>query len=270
MTAHNVSLLPWTADFKIDHAARTIHLADTSKGSSPGPSLSKSLAQVVNAALESRIFPQLSNSHSEEYHLLGANHPVTLERFPSPLFGIASRGAHMTAYVGAGPSLKVWVAQRSRHIYTYPGKLDTSVAGGVKASDTALDCIVAEADEEASLDTSFVREHVVPTGMISYLSRNVKNDTYQPVVLYVFDLQVPSDMPLKPHDDEVEAFHLMSVREVFDAMLEWRFKPNCCLVMIDFFVRHGVITEENEPDYLELLTRLRRPLPVPLAPSRDA
>lgn len=195
---------------------------------------------------------------------------MTLERFPSPLFGTASRGAHMTAYVGKGKDMRVWVAKRSARIFTHPGKLDTSVAGGVKASDTARECIVAESDEEASLPKDYVREHVVPTGMVSYMARNKKNDTYQPVVLYVFDLQVPEDMPLKPQDDEVEAFSLMSVQEVFDAMLEWKFKPNCCLVMIDFFVRHGIITEENEADYLEILTRLRRPLPVPLAPSKDA
>ncbi|KAL2106438.1 hypothetical protein VUR80DRAFT_6704 [Thermomyces stellatus] len=176
----------------------------------------------------------------------------------------------MTAYVGSGRDMRVWVAQRSRRIFMHPGKLDTSVAGGVKAGDSALDCVVAESDEEASLPRAFVREHVVPTGMVSYVSRNAKNDTYQPVVLYVFDLQVPDDMELRPHDDEVEAFHLMSVDEIFDAMLEWRFKPNCCLVMIDFFARHGIITEENERDYLEILTRLRRPLPVPLTPRRNA
>lgn len=268
LTPHNVSLLPWTPDFKIDHAARTITLADTSNGASPGAALSASLAQVVDALLERRIFPQLGGQHSERYLLLGADVPVTLERFPSPLFGIAARGAHMTAYVGKGRDMKVWVARRSPRIFTYPGKLDTSVAGGVKAGDSALDCIVAESDEEASLSRPFVRENVVPTGMVTYLARNKKNDTYQPVVLYVFDLQVPPNMPLAPQDDEVEAFHLMSVDEVFDAMFEGEFKPNCCLVMIDFFARHGVITEENEGEYLELLTRLRRPLPVPLAPRR--
>ena len=193
---------------------------------------------------------------------------MTVERFPSPLLGVSSRGAHLTAYVGKGRDMRVWVAKRSARIFTHPGKLDTSVAGGVKAGDTALDCVVAESDEEASLDRAFVRERAVPTGAVTYVSRNPRNDTVQPVVLYVFDLEVPEDVKLAPQDDEVEAFMLMSVDEVFDAMLEWRFKPNCCLVMIDFFIRHGIITDENEPQYLELLTRLHRPLPIPLAPSR--
>lgn len=40
------------------------------------------------------------------------------------------------------------------------------------------------------------------------------------------------------------------------------------MVIIDFFVRHGVITEDSEPgDYLEILSRLRRRLPVPTSPT---
>lgn len=268
MTPSNVSRLPWTPDFAIDHAARTIHLNPT-PGTAPGASHTASLARVVDALLTRKIFPQLNGVRSEEYLIPGTKDAVTLERYPSPLFGTTSRGAHLTAYVGRGPSMKIWVAERSHKIFMHPGKLDTSVAGGVKASDTPLDCIVAESDEEASLDRAMVRENAVATGAVSYLSRNVKNDTYQPVVLHVYDLELGPETTLAPQDDEVEAFHLMSVEEVVDAMMEWRFKPNCCLVMIDFFIRHGIITDENEPDYLELLTRLRRQLPVPLAPNQN-
>jgi isopentenyldiphosphate isomerase len=113
-----------------------------------------------------------------------------------------------------------------------------------------------------------VRSNAVPTGVVTYVGNNRKNDTFQPVVLYVFDLEVSEDVVLRPQDDEVEAFKLMSVEEVREAMMRWEFKPNCCLVMIDFFVRHGIITQEDEGDYLELIMRLRRPLPVPLGPSR--
>jgi len=164
--------------------------------------------------------------------------------------------------------MKIWIAQRSKNIYTYPGKLDTSVAGGVKATDSPGDCIVAEAWEEASLDGKFVRDNAKSVGMVSYVGENKRNGTIQPVVLYLYDLEMPEGMELKPQDDEVEYFVLMSVEEVRNAMMEYKFKPNCCLVMIDFFVRHGIITDENEEDYLELITRLRRKLPVPVSPSK--
>lgn len=74
-------------------------------------------------------------------------------------------------------------------------------------------------------------------------------------------------MAPKPQDDEVSEFYLMGVDEVKQAMFNEEFKPNCTLVMIDFFIRHGIITEENEADYLELAARLRRRLPVPVAPG---
>ncbi|PKS04969.1 hypothetical protein jhhlp_008335 [Lomentospora prolificans] len=264
----NVNRLPWTSDIKVDHSARTIHVPDSSNGTNPGPAISSALATVVDAALERDIFPQLRGQHSEPYRILGANHFISLERWPSPIFGIASRGAHLTAYTGKGRNMKIWIAQRSSKIYTYPGKLDSSVAGGVKADDTPLECITAEAWEEASLDEKFVKENVKSTGMVSYVGENKRNGTIQPVVLYVYDLEVPEGMELKPQDEEVEYFMLMSVDEVRNAMLEYKFKPNCCLVMVDFFVRHGIMTDENEEDYLELITRLRRTLPVPVSPSK--
>ncbi|SPN99163.1 related to thiamin pyrophosphokinase [Cephalotrichum gorgonifer] len=269
LTPSNVARLPWTPDFKINHSDRTVHLIDTSAGASPGPAFSASLQRIVDACLSQKIFPQLNGQHSEHFRVLGANYPVTLERYVSPLFGTVSLGAHMTAYVGSGRDMKIWVAKRSAKIFTYPGKLDTSVAGGVKAGDSPLECIVAESDEEASLDRDFVRQNVVATGMVSYMGNSRRNDTIQPVVLYVYDLQTPEDMILKPQDDEVESFTLMTVDEIFEAMLGGKFKTNCCAIMIDFFVRHGIVTEENEPNYLELITRLRRRLPVPLAPSKN-
>ena len=39
------------------------------------------------------------------------------------------------------------------------------------------------------------------------------------------------------------------------------FKFNVNLVIIDFAIRHGVLTAENEPQYTELLSGLRSPLP---------
>jgi hypothetical protein len=46
-------------------------------------------------------------------------------------------------------------------------------------------------------------------------------------------------------------------------MLAGEFKPNVCPVMIDFLIRHGEVTAEHEPDYVELCQRLRRKIPVP-------
>ncbi|KAJ2986924.1 hypothetical protein NUW58_g4800 [Xylaria curta] len=60
--------------------------------------------------------------------------------------------------------------------------------------------------------------------------------------------------PLEPEDNEMNWYY-MSVDESY--------KPNCALVVVDFFVRHGIITPDNEPDYAEILRRLHRKLPFP-------
>ncbi|KAG6033234.1 hypothetical protein E4U41_006962 [Claviceps citrina] len=54
----------------------------------------------------------------------------------------------------------------------------------------------------------------------------------------------------------------MSCREVRRRMLAGEFKPNVCPVLIDFMVRHGVVTPEGEPRYVDICQRLRRRLPV--------
>ncbi len=43
------------------------------------------------------------------------------------------------------------------------------------------------------------------------------------------------------------------------------FKPNCALVLLDFFVRHGIVTAENEPDYIDIVSRLHRRVEFPTA-----
>jgi hypothetical protein len=35
--------------------------------------------------------------------------------------------------------------------------------------------------------------------------------------------------------------------------------------MIDFFVRHGIINASNEPDFVDMVSKLQRQLPLPTA-----
>ena len=85
----------------------------------------------------------------------------------------------------------------------------------------------------------------------------------KPEVQYVYDLELPEDTIPKPGDDEVEEFYLWGVEEVQEAMRRGEFKPNCALVVLDFLVRHGILTTENERDYIEIVSRLHRKLEFP-------
>ncbi|KAF9874926.1 NUDIX domain-containing protein [Colletotrichum karsti] len=272
MLPSTVERLPWTSDFDIDHVERKVRLLDTTAKDSkdPGKAATAAIQRVVDAAIDlSDKFPTLSGKHSEPFRVLGANHFVSIERFTAPLFGISSRGAHMTAYVNTAEGMKIWVPRRSAHLFTFPDLLDTTVAGGVKAEDSPFDCIVAEATEEASLPVEFVNKNARAVGAVTYVSMNETKGTFFPTVLYCYDLELPETIEPEPGDDEVSGFKLMTIAQINKAMLEGQFKPNCVLVMLDFFIRHNIITSENEEDYVEIVSRLRRHLPIPTSPERN-
>ncbi|KAL9085966.1 MAG: hypothetical protein Q9165_007328 [Trypethelium subeluteriae] len=273
MLPSTVEKMPWTSDFAIDHVARKVQVLDT--GSDPSVASISAFQKLIDSAIDQDIFSILHGQHSEMYRIIGANYPVRLERFASSLFGIISRGAHLTAYTrSTSGDIRIWVPRRSAHMFTYPGMLDSTVAGGVKAEDSPFDCIVHEADEEASLSEELVRRDAKSCGVLTYMGMSDPGSGGEqglvcPDLVYTFDIELEDGVVPKPRDDEVQEFYLWDVETVKQAMLRSEFKPNCALVMIDFFIRHGIIREDNEEDFVEIATRLHRKMPIATAPSKD-
>jgi 8-oxo-dGTP pyrophosphatase MutT (NUDIX family) len=138
----------------------------------------------------------------------------------------------------------------------------------VAIGEEPLECLVREADEEASLPEDLVRSSVKACGTITYIyirgaRAGGESGMIQPECQYVYDLELPPSIIPKPNDSEVEQFYLWTVEEVQEAMGKGEFKPNCALLMLDFFIRHGILTEENEKDYKEIKRRLHRELEFP-------
>ncbi|KAF8321469.1 NUDIX hydrolase domain-like protein [Cantharellus anzutake] len=178
-----------------------------------------------------------------------------LERACCTIFGLVTYGCHMTMYLEG--EQKIWVPIRAK-TKTWPGCPDNTVAGGIPYGLTPTDALVKECMEEASLEESFVRKYLRATGAISYFFQSSKG-WLKPKTQYVYDLVVPVgvDAPeLKPLDGEVERFELLSVDDVLDKLRKGLFPPTCALVFIDFFIRHGHITPESEPNFVEILTRM--------------
>lgn len=86
----------------------------------------------------------------------------------------------------------------------------------------------------------------------------------------------PSYLRPTTNDDEVECFEvslsqlpksmthtspqLMSVPDVMAALNEDRFSLEAGILMVRFLLCQGIISPENEPDYLELAWRMQRNL----------
>ncbi|KAJ4360750.1 uncharacterized protein N0V89_001317 [Didymosphaeria variabile] len=269
-----VQKLKWSAAFQVSHnSPRTVQLLDDSHGEDTAAICSRAFYEVLEKAVEDKLFPFLKTMQWENYRIVGARYPtVQILRSAARLFGICSRGAHMTAYVRTNEGMKIWVGRRAAHLFTYPGKLDTTVAGGVKAEESPFECIVHEAAEEASIPADFVRANVKACGAITYVAKSSDaygdgSDLMTPVILYNYDIELPEHIVPRPQDDEVEDFYLWDLEQVKKAMINRQFKTNCAAVMIDFFIRHGILTDENEQDYLEIVTRLHRKLPVATSAS---
>ncbi|KAJ5246320.1 hypothetical protein N7468_001303 [Penicillium chermesinum] len=269
-----VDKFPWPQYWQIDSRLKRVTLVTAANVTAADRS--KLIAETLSEAVKKESFEVLKGWRSENYPVFGpgGEYLFEMERSASPLFGIVTYGSHMTGYTEDAEGMKIWVPRRSKNKQTYPGMLDNTVAGGMATGERPFECIVREALEEASLPESVVRPGAIARGCITYSHiRDARAGgevgLSQPEIEFVYDLKLDASVTPKPGDNEVDAFELLSIPELKDALARGEFKPNCSVVIIDFFIRHGILTPENEPDYLDIMSRLHRRLQYPLASYRQ-
>lgn len=172
-------------------------------------------------------------------------------------FGFRAFGVHVNGLVRHGDGSKsLWIARRAANRAVAPGKLDNMVAGGQPFGLSLRQNIAKEAAEEAGIPAALAAQ-AVPVGAISYVKENTTG--LKPDTMFIFDLEVPEDFEPQNTDGEVEGFMRWPVEQVLADVRDgqaWKF--NVALVVIDFMIRHGHITADDEPDYVELIRGLRR------------
>ena len=268
MLPSTVEALRWPEHWAIDPHARTVTISSLAGDDATKRSLL--VARTMAKARDDGLFRVLKGWRNELYPVYGPDGELLLdiERAASPLFGIVTYGVHMTAYVRAKEGIKLWIPRRAKNKQTYGGMLDNTVAGGISTGEEPFESLVREASEEASLPEDLVRRGVRAAGTVTYFY--VRDERaggeiglLQPECQYVYDLEIGDEVLPKPGDNEVEDFYLWTVEEVQRALARGEFKPNCALVLLDFFVRHGILTQGNEKDYIEIVSRLHRRLEFP-------
>jgi len=256
-------------DWKLDDEDRSLTLVT----GSTNEERSKVVEATIRAMHATEHFEVLSKWRDELYPVFGPKGELlfSMERSASPLFGIVTYGCHMTCYVKdkSGEQMKIWVPRRAATKQTYGGMLDNTVAGGIATGESPFESMVRESAEEASLPEELVRKGAKAVGTVSYfLIRDGRaggeKRLLQPECQYVYDLELDESVVPKPSDDEVESFELMTLDAVKGALRNGEFKPNCALVMLDFFVRHGILTPESDESYIEIVARLHRRLDFPM------
>ncbi|KAI1382360.1 NUDIX hydrolase domain-like protein [Hypoxylon crocopeplum] len=222
---------------------------------------------------ETGTFDILKGWRDELWPVYGSDDEIlySVERSGTGLLGVMRYGVHMTGYVRdqrAPHGIKIWVARRAANKSTYPNMLDNTVAGGLMTGENHLECIIREAEEEASIPESLMRSSVAPAPMVTYIyitDERAGGEAGQiyPETQWVFDIELPTDFQPWPEDGEVANFELQTVDQVQKELAEGQFKPNCALILVDFFIRRNIISPENEPNYSEIKQRLHRKLPFP-------
>jgi isopentenyldiphosphate isomerase len=183
---------------------------------------------------------------------------LEMERAAVPWFGVRAYGPHMTGYVCKGDGLHIWVPRRSYAKPTFPGELDNTVAGGQPAGIGIFENLVKECAEEAGIPR-VLAERAKAVGSIAYWNQSGRQ--LKPDVMTCFDLELPPDFTPQAHDGEVHAFELWPVERVYETVRDTnQFKYNCNLVLIDFFVRHGLM-RADDPDFFAIVEGLHRTQP---------
>lgn len=183
--------------------------------------------------------------------------PVMLaERAALPYLGLRSYGVHLTGYVPRADGIHIWVARRARDRANYPGMLDNTVAGGQPHDLTLMENLVKECGEEAAIPPSLAQT-ATAVGHVSYVEQpdplRVKPDC-----MFCYDLELSADFVPRNTDGEIESFELMPAAEVMGLVRDTEeFKPNCAVVLIDFFVRRGLLGPQDDADYEAITAGLR-------------
>jgi hypothetical protein len=166
-----------------------------------------------------------------------------LDRGALPSFGVIGVGVHLNGLVRRPDGWHLWVGKRAADKKLDPGKLDHLVAGGVPAGLTPLETLIKEGCEEASLPPELARQ-AKPVARIAYAMERAEGLRRDMVIAY--DLELPEDFTPAPADGEVEHFELWPLRRVFSTVCETDdFKFNVNLVLIDLFLRFGLVAGEE-------------------------
>jgi len=219
--------------------------------------VSAAVDEVVEALLAENKLPKWRNETFDVAARWGEKPIFRLDRGAVPFFGVRAYGVHLNGYIPDGGGLKLWIGRRAPDKRVAPNKLDNIVAGGIGNGYGIYPTLVKEGEEEAAIPAALI-QRAMPVGAVSYRMETelgIRDD-----VLFVYDLELPPDFMPRCNDGEIVEFRLMPTAEVVERVRETEdFKFNVNLVILDFALRHGLLTPDD-PEYLDVATGLYRPV----------
>ena len=264
-----VNTFSWPKFWEINHQWKTVKLLGTSLNER-----NQQMQDTLVAEREKGSFKVLRGWANEVFSVYGPGKTLILsiERAAAPLFGIVTYGVQLLAY-REDPSdgaISIWIARRAKTKRTYPSLLDSTVGGSLPTGETPLQCLVRESHEEASFSEDLVRSRAKACGTVNYVCRTDERGggelgLFTPEVQFTYEMKLPDDVVPVPGDNEAEEITLLSTEQLKSALQKGEFTPANGCIVLDFFVRHGIMNFENEKDYIEVASRLHRTHVFPTA-----
>ncbi|KAJ8980767.1 hypothetical protein NQ317_016016 [Molorchus minor] len=216
---------------------------------------SNEIDKVLRKLRAENVFIALKGWRDEFYEVktqFNSQSLLKMDRSATCLFGIRNYGVDINGYIKHPvKGLCLWFQKRSPTKQTWPGKWDHMVGGGLSVGHGILETAHKEAMEEASVSPHLLKD-LISAGCVS--------GGIFPNTEFVFDLELPVDFVPVNADGEVETFELLSAEQSIERILSPDFKTTSAPITLDFLIRHGVITPENEEHFLEIVELLHVPL----------
>jgi 8-oxo-dGTP pyrophosphatase MutT (NUDIX family) len=162
---------------------------------------------------------------------------ATFERAATRFWGTLTRGAHCNGYVstsGDGRPTHLWIARRSPHKATDPGRLDNLVGGGVPHGQTPHETVLREGWEEAGLDLGTMQR--ATPGRVIRIDCDVPEGRMVEHI-HVFDLRLPEGLTPRNQDGEVAEIQQLGIEEATAGQMT----TDAALVTLDFLLRHRLL-----------------------------
>lgn len=207
----------------------------------------EAVARVLEEIRKKDIFVTLKGWRHELYSVrsnLSEPPLLNIERSACCLFGVIQYGVHMNGYTIIDGEVKMWISKRSATKPTFPNMYDNMCAGGLTGGMGIRECAMKECQEEASIDDE-VLKRLKYVDCISYYYEDERG--IFPENQFIFDIEMPNDFIPKNADGEMQNFQLLSLDKVKELIMGGNFKPNCALCVVNFLIRHGYMTPDDEP-----------------------
>jgi hypothetical protein len=167
--------------------------------------------------------------------------------------GLRSCGAHINGFFRTDDGPRMWIAERHARNSDFGGMFDTLAGGFISFESSPDKTAENEAFDEAGLDASRFGD-ARTVGTIKGV-RDLGNGV-APYCVHCYDVEFAGGEIPANRDGEVAAFHAFDMPTLMAGLRADRFKFNAVPVVVDWLVRHGLVSQ-TDPARPSLLRELQ-------------